>query len=212
MTTFLLQAEMRLAVVGTLSGNDYAQNPRGMALKRICNMVKDNKYKDYNKANELMDKVNIKHVLSLYVPGTHFPIIISIQIIEDIPRIYEYDRSRYKQALLQFCSPYVLTSSGDESTRVTFSSIRIDIDQDLLNNMYEDTKPASSKGTLYLRYTMCTILTECFSNSQSKSGTWQSLYNRHCQPNTKVNNHCGEARSCHRIKSTKEAIQRHSHA
>lgn len=73
MTTFLLQAEMRLAVVGTLSGNDYAQNPRGMALKRICNMVKDNKYKDYNKANELMDKVNINTCTLLYVPGTHFP-------------------------------------------------------------------------------------------------------------------------------------------
>ena len=50
---------MRLAVVATLSGNDYAQNPRGMALKRLCNMIKDTKYKDCKKANVLMDKVNM---------------------------------------------------------------------------------------------------------------------------------------------------------
>lgn len=51
---------MRLAVIGSLAGNDYVPNPPKKAFKSIYAMVQDDKYNDFTKANNLMESVSIK--------------------------------------------------------------------------------------------------------------------------------------------------------
>ncbi|ORZ04028.1 hypothetical protein BCR43DRAFT_559548 [Syncephalastrum racemosum] len=106
------KAEMRLAVVAAVAGNDYAANPKGVGFKTLCNMVKqvDISGQDTT-ADLLMEK-----------------------LLEMVSRVYEFEKNRYAAALLQFCRPRVLQASLQDT--LFTAKIPISVDSSLSDQMY----------------------------------------------------------------------------
>ncbi|ORY89222.1 hypothetical protein BCR43DRAFT_519402 [Syncephalastrum racemosum] len=103
------KAEMRLAVVAAVAGNDYANNPRDAGLRKLCNMV-----------NQIELQVKIRQ-RTFSTAGV-------------ISRVYEFEKNPYAAALLQFCRLRGLQVSLQD-TLVTVT-VPITVDSSLSDQMY----------------------------------------------------------------------------